>query len=150
GPTWRGDHGSQRHLRFARREADGFVEHLEWLDHTGTPVLAEERTVTARAAGRPGCWELDFSFTLTNLTASRLAIRSSATKGRAGAGYGGFFWRAPASATPRRVFTVDTDGEDDLNGRTAPWVAMCGTAPDGRDWTLVFLQVGSSDPWFVR
>ncbi|HEU5469537.1 MAG TPA: DUF6807 family protein [Actinophytocola sp.] len=150
GPAWLGDHGSQRHLRFARRCEHGFTEHLEWLDQAGMPVLREERTVLASHAERPDCWILDFAFTLTNLTAGPLAIRSSATKGRTGAGYGGFFWRAPGSAKCRTVFTVDADGEGGINGNPAPWVAMSGTAPDGRDWTLVFAQRGSNDPWFVR
>jgi hypothetical protein len=150
GPEWLGDHGCQQHLRFARRDGDGFVEHLEWLDRAGLPIMSELRTVTACPVGSGEHWALDFRFRFTNLTATPLAIRSSATKGRAGAGYGGFFWRAPASATRRSVFTMDTEGEDDINGHRAPWVAMSGTAPDGRDWTLVFVQHGSSDPWFVR
>ncbi|GAB3443261.1 hypothetical protein GCM10027436_29880 [Actinophytocola sediminis] len=149
GPTWRDDHGRQRHLRFARREADRLGEHLEWLDPAGDPILGEERTITAaRLDGT--CWVLDFTFTLTNLTDTPLAIRSSATKGRSGAGYGGFFWRAPGSATARTVFTEHLDGEDRVNHSRAPWVAMTGTTPQGRDWTLVFAQHGSTDPWFVR
>lgn len=143
GPTWRADHGRQRHLRFARRTADGFVEQLEWLNPTGIAVLAEERRVAAVA--RTGGWALDFACTLTNLTEAPLTIRSSATKGREGAGYGGFFWRAPSSAGPWRVFTGDADGEEAVNGRPAPWVALC--CPQ---WTLVFVQLGSADPWFVR
>lgn len=149
GPTWRRDHGSQRHVRFARRTADGFVEHLDWLDADGVAVLGEERAIAARPLDG-SCWLLDFSFTLTNLAADPLTIRSSATKGRAGAGYGGFFWRAPGSAVDRTVFTADADGEEQINGSTAPWVAMSGTSPTGRDWTLVFAQHGSNDPWFVR
>jgi predicted dehydrogenase len=145
GPTWRGDHGRQRHLSFARRAPGGFVEHLEWLDPNGVAILGERREVAARVLDEPGCWELDFEFTLTNLTESPLAIRSSATKGRHGAGYGGFFWRAPGSTTQRWVFTAHADGEDRINGTQAPWVAL-----GGLEWTLVFVQIGSSDPWFVR
>jgi predicted dehydrogenase len=143
GPTWRGDHGRQRHLGFASRTADGFVERLEWLNPKGIAILAEERRV--RALDRPGCWALDFSWTFTNLTRSPLAIRSSATKGRQGAGYGGFFWRAPLATGPRRVFTADAEGEEAINGNPAPWVALSGP-----NWTLVFAQIGSADPWFVR
>lgn len=149
GPTWRRDHGSQRHVRFGRRTADGFVEHLEWLDADGVAVLGERREIAARPLAG-SCWVLDFSFTLTNLAAEPPTIRSSATKGRAGAGYGGFFWRAPGSTGDRTVFTVDAEGEALINGSTAPWVAMSGTAPGGREWTLVFTQHGSNDPWFVR
>jgi hypothetical protein len=145
GPTWREDHGTQRHLRFASRTGDGFVEHLEWLGPDGAAILGEERRVTARPLPRPDCWALQFSFTLTNLTNGPLTIRSSATKGRTGAGYGGFFWRAPGSAEQRSVFTARSRGEEAINGSLAPWVALCGS-----DWTLIFRQVGSSDPWFVR
>ncbi|OLF16308.1 DUF6807 family protein [Actinophytocola xanthii] len=149
GPTWRRDHGTQRHLRFARREADGLVEHLEWLDPDGLPVLAEERSIRSCVLDGTG-WVLDVAFTLTHLGEGPLAIRSSATKGRPGAGYGGFFWRAPGSATRRTVFTQHGEGEEQVNERRAPWVAMCGTNPDGQDWTLVLAQHGSADPWFVR
>lgn len=149
GPTWRDDHGRQRHVRFRRREADRFGEHLEWVGPDGTAVVGEKRTVAARRLDGAG-WLLDVTFTLTNLTGAPLAIRSSATKGRAGAGYGGFFWRAPGSATGRTVFTERVDGEDQVNHSHAPWVAMAGTDPDGRDWTLVLAQHGHTDPWFVR
>lgn len=149
GPTWRHDHGHQRHLRFTRREADRLGEHLEWVGPDGEPILAEEREIAARAMGT-SCWVLDLTFTLTNLTGAPLAVRSSATKGRPGAGYGGFFWRAPGSATDRTVFTDEFDGEDRVNHSRAPWVAMSGTTSDGQDWTLVFAQHGSTDPWFVR
>jgi predicted dehydrogenase len=145
GPTWREDHGTQRHLRFASRTGAGFVEHLEWLGPDGTVLLAEERRLTARPLPRPDCWELHCSFTLSNRTGRPLAIRSSATKGRDGAGYGGFFWRAPKTAARRAVFTAAARGEEAINGSRAPWVALCGP-----DWTLIFRQVGSADPWFVR
>ncbi|HEV8556293.1 MAG TPA: DUF6807 family protein [Actinophytocola sp.] len=151
GPTWRGDHGTQRHLGFASRTADGFVEHLEWLGPTGTALLREERAVAARPLEHPdhsltaSAWVLDFTCTLTNLTAGPVEIRSSATKGRAGAGYGGFFWRAPNAATPRSVFTAHSAGEHAVNGTRAPWVAL-----GSPKWTLIFQQVGSADPWFVR
>jgi hypothetical protein len=150
GPVWLHDHGNQRHRGFARRDDAGFVERLEWLDADGAPMLDEERTVTAVTLDRPGCWALTFDYTLTNRTDAPLAIKSSATKGRAGAGYGGFFWRAPISATHRGVCGPEADSADELNGAVAPWVAMWGRAPNSRYWTLVFTQPDSADPWFVR
>ncbi len=149
GPVWQRDHGVQRHLRFARREAGRFVEHLSWEDPDGTAVLWEERTVTACPLD-DHAWVLDVTTTLTTPTEEPVTIRSSATKGRAGAGYGGFFWRAPGTATHRTVFTADEQGEERVNGSTAPWVALSGANPAGRDWTLVLTQVGPADPWFVR
>ncbi|ACZ84489.1 DUF6807 family protein [Streptosporangium roseum] len=141
GPAWLGDHGTQRHLGFSRRDPAGFGESLAWVGPDGTELARETREV--RATGMDGCWALDFSFTLTNLTGDPLPVRSSATKGRAGAGYGGFFWRAPGSARDRRVFTEDAEGEDAVHGSRAPWLAMSSA-----EWTLVFVQ--RADPWFVR
>lgn len=149
GPVWQRDHGTQRHLRFARREADRLVEHLAWEDPDGTTVVLEERVVAARMLDETA-WVLDVTSTLTTPTDAPVMIRSSATKGRSGAGYGGFFWRAPGTATGRTVFTADAEGEERVNGSTAPWVALTGTSPAGQDWTLVLAQQGAADPWFVR
>jgi hypothetical protein len=141
GPSWLGDHGVQRHLEFTWSDASGFGQALAWEGPDGTETAREARSV--RAVELIGCWALEVSFTLTNLTGEPLVIRSSATKGRAGAGYGGFFWRAPASCGDRRVFTADAEGEPAVHGSTAPWLAMTA-----RKWTLVFVQ--RDDPWFVR
>ncbi|WP_431926562.1 DUF6807 family protein [Nonomuraea jabiensis] len=144
GPAWLDDHGTQRHLSFSRLDDSGFVEHLEWVGPGGRLVAREERTVTARPFG--DFWALDFAFTLTNLTGAPLEVRSSATKGRVGAGYGGFFWRAPGTSTGRIALPGD---EEAVHGSRDPWVALSGTTPEGRDWTLVFVQL-DGDPWFVR
>ncbi|MGW4793141.1 DUF6807 family protein [Nonomuraea sp. NPDC004297] len=144
GPTWLDDHGTQRHVTFSRLDDDGFAEHLEWLGPDGRLMAREERTVSARPLARG--WALDFAFTLTNLTGAPLEINSSATKGRAGAGYGGFFWRAPGTSHARLTLPGD---EASVHGSTAPWLAMVGTTPQGQGWTLVFAQA-DGDPWFVR
>ena len=71
--------------------------------------------------------------------------------GRIGAGYGGFFWRAPASSTNVRVFAADAEGAESLNGRLAPWIALTGVSAAGQDWSLIFMAVRAEhDPWFVR
>ncbi|MEO3871685.1 DUF6807 family protein [Nonomuraea sp. B12E4] len=144
GPAWLDDHGTQRHLEFTRLGDEGFAERLEWVGPDGRALAREERTVVARPLER--AWALDLTFTLTNLTGAPLEIHSSATKGRAGAGYGGFFWRAPGTSTARTTLPGD---EQAVHGSRDPWVALSGTAPDGREWTLVFVQT-DGDPWFVR
>jgi hypothetical protein len=143
GPTWLENHGRQRHLSWVDGGATGI---LSWAAGSGVEILRERRTVTA--VSLDGCWALDFRFALTNMTGEALAIRSPATKGRPGAGYGGFFWRAPTG--PVRPFGADPDavGEAAVHGRRAPWVAMAGTG-----WTLVFVAGDprtAEDPWFVR
>ncbi|MFI6918986.1 DUF6807 family protein [Nonomuraea spiralis] len=144
GPVWLADHGRQRHVAFTRLADDGFTEELEWIGPGERLIARERRTVAARPVG--DVWALDLTFALTNLTGSPLEVNSSATKGRPGAGYGGFFWRAPGTSTGRVTFPGD---EESVHGSRGPWVAMSGTEPDGRDWTLVFVQAGD-DPWFVR
>lgn len=146
GPTWLDDHGEQRHLGWERRGPDGFTESLAWYHET--TILTETRTVAVRPAGEG--WVLDLSFALTNRTGAALAIGSPATNGRPGAGYGGFFWRAPGTSTGIRVATPDEAGEDLVHGSTARWLMFGGTAADGRPWTLVFVRAGPADPWFVR
>ncbi|NRQ36684.1 Gfo/Idh/MocA family oxidoreductase [Nonomuraea sp. NN258] len=140
GPTWLDDHGRQRHDAFEELDG-GFAQSLTWLGPDGATVATERRTVLARPLG-PG-WALDFGFTLT--VPQPLEIRSSACKGRPGAGYGGFFWRAPARSANLAVFTGEAEGEQDVHGSTTPWLALVSDA-----WSLVFAQAGAVDPWFVR
>ncbi len=147
GSTWLDNHGSQLHAGFSRLDDTGFTEELHW-QPTGAPTVAtEQRTVEARRLD-PTAWALDLTFTLTNQTDAPLQIHSSATKGRPGAGYGGYFWRAPHTATDWQIFTADADGEAAVHGSAAPWLALSGSGPE--PWTLVFVQVGVVDPWFVR
>ncbi|MCG5211799.1 PmoA family protein [Streptosporangium sp. KLBMP 9127] len=152
GPAWLDDHGAQLHERFTARGDGGFTETLSWAGPDGTVIMREERTVSARPL--PGCWALDFAFTLTNTTGRPLKISSSAVKGRPGAGYGGFFWRAPGCATGRDVFTATAQGEAGTHGVTDPWLALTAATPrdDGEAaWSLVFVQAEETpEPWFVR
>ncbi|WP_329171770.1 PmoA family protein [Streptomyces sp. NBC_01477] len=140
GPTELDNHGEQRHLRWTRRADDGFTEELAWTA-AGGRLLHERRTLHVRQLTATA-WELDLAFTLTNTTARPLRIGSPATNGRPGAGYGGFFWRAPRTGTPPLVFTKDAAGEDAVHGRRAEWLALAG-----EHWTLV---LRAADPWFVR
>ncbi|MFH8977390.1 PmoA family protein [Streptomyces sp. NPDC017890] len=155
GPTELDNHGAQRHAAFQLRDPDGFVEELRWVA-AGTELLRERRTVaatgltTAETAAGPAAtaWALDFTFSLTNVTADPLTIGSPATNGRPGAAYGGFFWRARKESTAPRVFTADREGEREVHGRRADWLALTGDT-----WSLVFAgatQETRRDPWFVR
>ncbi|MFD6423629.1 PmoA family protein [Streptomyces sp. NPDC060198] len=146
GPTVLDNHGVQLHLGWKLRDPDGFVEELGWVAD-GTELLREHRTVAVvPLTGR--AWALDFSFSLTNRGRAALSIGSPATNGRPGAGYGGFFWRAPKEDRAPEVFSATDDGEEAVHGRRADWLALAG---DG--WTLVFAGATGDtrrDPWFVR
>ncbi|MFC8093733.1 PmoA family protein [Streptomyces sp. NPDC057301] len=146
GPTELDNHGAQRHSAFQLRDPDGFVEELRWVA-AGAELLRERRTV-ATTELTAFAWALDFTFSLTNVTSRPLSIGSPATNGRPGAAYGGFFWRARKESSAPDVFTIDRDGEQEIHGSRAPWVALAGST-----WTLVFAGATEQtrlDPWFVR
>ncbi|MER5553786.1 PmoA family protein [Streptomyces sp. NPDC002793] len=146
GPTELDNHGAQRHIGWKLRDPDGFVEELSW-EADGAELLREHRTVAVTGLSDTA-WALDLSFSLTNRGSTDLSIGSPATNGRPGAGYGGFFWRAPKEPAPPAVFSATHDGEEAVHGRTSDWLALAG---DG--WTLVFAGATDEtrrDPWFVR
>ncbi|WP_371672333.1 PmoA family protein [Streptomyces sp. NBC_00289] len=146
GPTELDNHGAQRHTAFQLRDPDGFVEELRWVA-AGGELLRERRTVAATEL-TDAAWALDFTFSLTNVTPDPLSIGSPATNGRPGAAYGGFFWRARKEDDTPDVFTADREGEEELHGTRADWLALAGTG-----WTLVFAGATEQtrrDPWFVR
>ncbi|MFF3505100.1 PmoA family protein [Streptomyces sp. NPDC003247] len=146
GPTELDNHGAQRHTGFQLRDPDGFVEELRWVA-AGAELLRERRTVAATGL-TDTAWALDFTFSLTNVTAEPVTIGSPATNGRPGAAYGGFFWRARKEASAPDVFTAAAEGETGVHGHRADWLALAGA-----DWTLVFAGATDAtrrDPWFVR
>ncbi|MFF5478572.1 PmoA family protein [Streptomyces sp. NPDC012935] len=146
GPTELDNHGAQRHSAFQLRDPDGFVEELRWVA-AGAELLRERRTLAATEL-TAFAWALDFTFSLTNVTSGPLTIGSPATNGRPGAAYGGFFWRARKESSAPDVFTVDSEGEQEIHGSRAPWVALAGAT-----WTLIFAGATEQtrlDPWFVR
>ncbi|WP_030677095.1 DUF6807 domain-containing protein [Streptomyces cellulosae] len=146
GPTELDNHGTQRHTTFQLRDPDGFVEELRWVA-SGAELLRERRTVAVTEL-TDAAWALDFTFSLTNVTANPLSIGSPATNGRPGAAYGGFFWRARKEQEAPQVFTAGTEGEAEVHGARADWLALAGST-----WTLVFAGATDRtrrDPWFVR
>lgn len=146
GPTELDNHGAQCHSGFKLRDPDGFVAELSWLAG-GRRLLREHRTVAVTALTGTA-WALDLTFSLTNVSGAALPVGSPATNGRPGAGYGGFFWRAPREAAAPDVFTDRAEGEAAVHGGRADWLALVGER-----WTLVFAGATvrtREDPWFVR
>lgn len=143
----RDDHGRIEHAGFAQLGDDGFTERLHWLTSRGELLLAEDRTVRARRTERG--WELEIITTLTNATERPVRLGSPATNGRAGAGYGGLFWRLPPTREPH-VYTAAGAGEQAVHNSVAPWLAWADRASG---FTLVFAGIDEAtraDPWFVR
>lgn len=149
GPVALDNHGVQQHTGWLAPDPDGCAQVLSWT-REGRELLTERRTIRTYALSADA-WALDITSTLTNVSGAGLSFGSPATNGRPGAGYGGFFWRAPkeGAADPRpEVFSATATGEDAVHGSTAEWLALAG-----RGWTLVFAggdEETRRDPWFVR
>ncbi|WP_233412059.1 PmoA family protein [Nucisporomicrobium flavum] len=142
GYVWLDDHG--RVAPAGRLPAgDGIGHRLRWQDRTGRVLLTERRRIAARLA--PGGWELTFSYALSAPAGRDVTLGSPATNGRTGgAGYGGFFWRAPDGDAV--AYTSSAEGETAVNGSAEPWLAVTG----GDAYTLVFRGLRDDDRWFVR
>jgi LacI family transcriptional regulator len=132
---------------------EALVEDVLWSDEHGDPQLREERRVTARllpqvpgSTAAPG-WVLDWRSTL-HADHGPLEIRSPATNGRPGAGYGGLFWRLPI-AESTTVLSAAGTGENRAHGSTSPWVAFV-QQQGGRSTTLLLVQPSQVRPWFLR
>lgn len=168
GYTWRADHGRITHEEWLEAPANGpdvgrGVERLAWRGHDGEPLLTETRTLTW-APDELG-WVLGLESTLHNDSGADVPLGSPGSNGRENGGYGGFFWRLPASSDVD-VRTPDARGEDAVHGTVAPWLAWSataagtaagargeGAAEPGGDVTLVFAGATArtqQDPWFVR
>ena len=166
------NHGVQRHVRWLSLDGDRFVEQVSWEGPDGRPLASERRSVTVYPVDARS-WTLRFLFTLTPVVPAPLTIESPGARGRSGAGYGGFFWRAPEDLDSVRAFgpdlgpsaSLDLGPDLDpgagatlaagpvLHGSRLPWVALAGRQPGGAPWTLVFVAGdgdASPDPWFVR
>lgn len=142
GSTMLDNHGTQR-ITDASASAGTLRLSVDWLARDGALLLTEERTL--RATDDPDGWTLTWVSELTART--RLTIGSSATKGRAGAGYGGVFWRFPVEAAPPRLSTVEASGEAGVHGSTSSWLHV----RDAQDaWRVTLIRTGPIFPWFAR
>ncbi|MBE0010612.1 MULTISPECIES: DUF6807 family protein [unclassified Arthrobacter] len=143
---WREDHG-RIHASSQEFTGASLQENLVWSGPDGTALLDETR----RWEGAPvndTTWLLSLSFTLAARDA-RVDLGSPGSNGRAGGGYGGFFWRLPAAAEPE-IRTEDAAGEAGVHGSTSPWLSFSAQF-SGSEATLVFLAAPEApDPWFVR
>lgn len=142
GSTLLENHGTQR---VDDAEADGGTlrQTLTWLDPAGVALLQETRVLSGTLV--PGGWALTWDSTLR--ADQDVVIESSATKGRAGAGYGGTFWRFAVS---ERVATLTAEGgagEQAVHGSTCPWLHVTDEH-DG--WQVALTRLGHMAPWFAR
>jgi hypothetical protein len=135
------NNGRQEHVAFDEVGARSFDQRLDWLAADGAYWIAESRVVHAEIDG-PTAWSLHFATELTNVSGRDLEFSSPTVEGRPMAGYGGLFWRGPASWTGGEIVNARM-------GESAPWIAFKGS-----DATVAFVDDPSNPryptKWFVR
>jgi hypothetical protein len=152
------NNGTVRHDRFAAAGVlDGELgldEQLTWLTGQGQAWFAERRRIRARLLAGYAAWALLFETTMLNVHRAALTIGSPGTEGRAGAGYGGLFWRGPAEFRGGAVIAPGGPDAGQMGWR-GPWLGFAGgEAQPGPAATLVFREdpgnAGYPGAWFVR
>jgi LacI family transcriptional regulator len=148
GPTLLSNHGRQLTVSAAVVEGGATLSsQVRWANEHGSEQLAEQRRLTGLLLPEVEAWALGWSSRLDAGDAD-VVIGSPATSGRPGAGYGGLFWRLPF-ADESSVLTADADSEAQAHGSRSPWTAVVRRT--GSAWTtLLLVQPGDVDPWFVR
>ena len=151
GYVWLGDHGTVRHFEWSLRRPGVLVHQLGWFDHHHRCLLVEQRTMVAIVCDRDR-WALRFRSEFQNVTSRQLDLGSPGSNGRAGGGYGGFFWRLPTPLDDVKVWTEEAEGEAGVHGTTTPWLALSARQAES-SFTLLAAPGDdrtADDPWFVR
>ncbi|GAA3271956.1 PmoA family protein [Paenarthrobacter aurescens] len=150
GPEVLPNHGRQvpSNWRFTEGTGEGTVT---WFGSDGGELALEQRSYNCRMHHAADTWSLSFDSVLRPAAeVERLSVSSSAVKGRAGAGYGGIFWRFASGDTPAEVLCSEGAGTVAAHGSLSPWL-MVGIRQGGKDVSVVLAQEpGNLLPWFVR
>lgn len=167
GPTFQRGYGYRQLPNNGRVRHEGFTtaavsdgvlrvdEQLTWITQEGETWLQELRQIGARVLPGTDAWLLAFRTTLRNVRGAIIPFGSPTTAGRDNAGYGGLFWRGPASFSPGRVITPSGAGGDEYMGWRGRWLAFAGRHDEHeRSSTLVFRDSPANfsypSQWFVR
>ena len=158
GPVLLANHGTQVPQGWkstADGEADGGTGSesgaVSWRSHSGGELAVEQRHLEYFAHPEPGTWSLSLSSVIRPAAGvEQLEVSSSAVKGRAGAGYGGIFWRFPQGSADPLVLSDAGSGADAAHGSRSPWLAV-SLRIDGAPVSVVLAQDPERPlPWFIR
>lgn len=150
GPAMLPNHGRQI-VATSRSGAHSVSESVDWVAADGALAAVEQRNTTVATHADRRCWSFSLTSRLTpGPGIERLALSSSAAKGREGAGYGGIFWRLPRDSRATVVLTEAGAGTDAAHGSTSPWLSITAVVA-GKTASLVLAQDALEPlPWFIR
>ncbi|MDR6437549.1 LacI family transcriptional regulator [Paenarthrobacter nicotinovorans] len=155
GPEILPNHGRQIPSGWEHRaghtEAGSAEGTITWISHSNEAVANEQRSYLYQEHPVPNTWSLSFTSVIRPAgSVEQLSVSSSAVKGRAGAGYGGIFWRFPAGDAPAHVLCSSGAGAGAAHGSLSPWLVV-GLRHQGQDASVILAQDSSQlRPWFVR
>ncbi|WP_307078802.1 DUF6807 domain-containing protein [Arthrobacter pascens] len=124
---------------------------VSWQSDSGDELAVEHRRIQYFPHPEPGTWSLSLSSVIRpGAGVERLVVSSSAVKGRAGAGYGGIFWRFPHGSDHPSILSDDGSGANAAHGSLSPWLSVT-IRLGGEPVTVVLAQVPEHLlPWFIR
>lgn len=124
---------------------------VSWKSESGDDLAVEQRNIQHFAHPEPGSWCLSLTSVIRPAPGvERLAVSSSAVKGRAGAGYGGIFWRFPRGTGDPVVLSDAGSGADAAHGSRSPWLSVTMRLDGGPVSVVLGQDAGHQLPWFVR
>jgi hypothetical protein len=154
GPALLANHGTQVPHDWhpsAGTDTAGESGAVSWKSEAGSELAVERRRIQYFAHPEPGSWSLSLSSVIRPAAGvGRLAVSSSAVKGRAGAGYGGIFWRFPRGSDDPVVLSDAGRGADAAHGSRSPWLSVTMRFHSGPVSVVLAQDPGHQLPWFVR
>ncbi|MCU1515487.1 MAG: hypothetical protein JWQ75_208 [Pseudarthrobacter sp.] len=154
GPMLLANHGTQVPRGWkpsAGGVAGGESGSVSWRSESGAELAVEQRRLEYFAHPEPGTWSLSLSSVIRPAAGvEQLEVSSSAVKGRAGAGYGGIFWRFPQGSAGPLVLSDAGIGATAAHGSRSPWLSV-SMRTDGGPVSVVLAQDPERPlPWFIR
>jgi len=154
GPVLLANHGTQVPQGWHTSAGTGMAGEsgaVLWKSESGDELAVEQRHIQQFAHPEPGSWSLSLSSVIRPAAhVGRLAVSSSAVKGRAGAGYGGIFWRFPCGSDDPVVLSDAGSGADAAHGSRSPWLSVTMRLQGGPVSVVLGQDAGHQLPWFIR
>ncbi|WP_426227427.1 PmoA family protein [Pseudarthrobacter sp. DSP2-3-2b1] len=154
GPMLLANHGRQLPLGWQSSENEaGSTEagSISWRSESDNELAVEQRRIERFTHPEAGSWSLSLTSVISPAAGvERLLVSSSAVKGRAGAGYGGIFWRFPRGTGDPHILSDAGSGADATHGSRSPWLSVTMQI-DGAPVSVVLAQAPDFPlPWFIR
>lgn len=154
GPMLLANHGRQLTQGWQSSENEtGATEEggVSWRSESDNELAVEQRRIERFVHPEAGSWSLSLASVIFPAAGvEQLLVSSSAVKGRAGAGYGGIFWRFPRGTGDPHILSDAGSGADAAHGSRSPWLSVTMHI-DGAPVSVVLAQDPDFPlPWFIR